>query len=844
MQKKITRFLWTGFAGVQILCIVVFIFLAVSVNRQSNSTVNEIGEIYMTQMGTQIQMHFKTAAEMYYSELREIGNLVETEQAIDESWEIIMQEAEVNGFEYLAVYSEDKSEKIIGGESVTISDSDAFFEAVKNEEIKVTDGKTVSGETLLLFGIYVSASMNDGTEGGYLVAGVPEETIIKELSLDEGETQMYSHIIRSDGDFVIKNGNATEENYFERLRNSTDIEGYTNEEMVEILKEVMEEGRSYYLVAEYDGIYRNSYITPLEYSDWYLVSSLSYNILEEPINGLLHQRILIFAVGFGAILAAVLLIFIQYSRMTRRQVKELNRLRKEAEQANQAKSEFLSNISHDIRTPMNAIVGMTAIAAANIYDTEKVKNCLKKITLSSEHLLGLINDVLDMSKIESGKMTLNVDLISLREVMENLVSIIQPQMKARKQQFDIFIRNIMVEDICCDGVRLNQVLLNLLSNAIKFTPDGGSVQMTVYQEESPRGEEFIRTHFIVKDTGIGMSEEFQKKIFESFEREDRKRIHKMEGTGLGMTITKYIIDEMQGTIDVSSQVDQGTEFHVCIDFERITEQDVVMKLPPWEMLVVDDDEELCQSAVESLHEIGISGEWASSGMQAIQMAEQKHMEQNGYQIILLDWKMPGMDGLETAREIRKLVGSEVPILLISAYDWSDIEEEAEEIGINGFIAKPLFKSTLYYGLRKFAGDVPEEKEPEKVETECFEGKRILLAEDNELNWEVAQALLSEYGFKLDWVENGKECVEAFENSEPGYYAAILMDIRMPVMDGYQAAVAIREKRRKDAAKIPIIAMTADAFSEDISRCLKCGMNAHVAKPLDMDKLLRLLQKYL
>ncbi|WP_418725776.1 response regulator, partial [Dysosmobacter sp.] len=339
-------------------------------------------------------------------------------------------------------------------------------------------------------------------------------------------------------------------------------------------------------------------------------------------------------------------------------------------------------------------------------------------------------------------------------------------------------------------------------------------------------------------------EEFQKKIFESFAREDSTRVQRTEGTGLGMAITKYIVDEMQGTIAVASRQGEGSEFHVTLDLEAAPEDEEAMRLPDWEMLVADDDEQLCRSAADSLRDMGVRAEWALSGPQAIDMARERHRQGRDYQVILLDWKIPGMDGIETARRLRAAIGDHVPILLISAYDWSDIEDQARQAGISGFLSKPLFRSTLYHGLLRFAGDEAARPEEPQETGRDFSGVRILLAEDNELNWEIANELLTAQGFRLDWAENGQKCVELFESAEAGTYDLILMDLRMPVMNGYDATRAIRALDRPDARTIPIIAMTADAFSEDIHRCLECGMDAHIAKPLDMRELLRLLQRYL
>lgn len=356
------------------------------------------------------------------------------------------------------------------------------------------------------------------------------------------------------------------------------------------------------------------------------------------------------------------------------------------------------------------------------------------------------------------------------------------------------------------------------------------------------GPDYVRCHFRVKDTGIGMSEEFQKRIFDTFSREDTSMVHKIEGTGLGMAITKYIVDEMGGTIQVSSRLGEGTEFHITVDLEvaQVLEKDMV--LPSWHVLVVDNNEDLCQSAVESLKEIGIDGEWTLEGKTAVEMVEKHHRMGDDYKAVLLDWKMPDMDGLEVARRIRNCVGGEIPILIVSAYDWSDIEEEAQAAGVNGFISKPLFKSNLYLGLGRYVqgSQEQEEKKPELLD---FTGKRILLSEDNDLNWEIAEEILSEEGFELERAENGKICVEKFQSSPEGFYDVILMDIRMPVMNGYDACVAIRKLDRKDV-NLPIIAMTADAFSDDVQRCKECGMNEHISKPIDVGRLMRILQDYL
>ncbi|MCI9068322.1 MAG: response regulator, partial [Lachnospiraceae bacterium] len=622
-----------------------------------------------------------------------------------------------------------------------------------------------------------------------------------------------------------------------------EIDGKGGEEYVRELQAAIAGQEDYSALVSMDGVHNHIYCSPLPFSDWYLVSVMPFGTLDDAVNSLGDQRVYTMTGACMVIMAAIITIFILYYRMSQRQMRELNEAKAEAVRANRAKSEFLSNMSHDIRTPMNGIVGMAAIATTNIDDKQRVRDCLRKITLSSKHLLGLINDVLDMSKIESGNLSLNVNQISLRETMDNIVNIVQPQIRARNQHFDIFIQRIETEEVHCDSIRLNQILINLLSNAIKFTPEEGYINVYLSQEPSPKGDAYVRCHFRVKDTGIGMDREFQEHIFDTFSRERNDRVDKIEGTGLGMAITRSIVDVMGGDIELASEPGRGSEFHIILDMERAEVKEEDMVLPPWKMLVVDNNEDLCLSAVSTLKEIGIEAEWAMDGETAVEMVRKRHVEEDDYEIVLLDWKMPGMDGLAALKEIRRYLGDATPILIISAYDWSDIEEEAKAAGAQGFISKPLFRSNLYLGLRHFAGGEEPVVQVQEERTEEFSGKRILLSEDNDLNWEIAEDILTEAGFEVERAENGKVCVESFEKSETGYYDIILMDIRMPVMNGYEAAKAIRALPRKDSS-LPIIAMTADAFSDDIKHCLECGMNEHVAKPIDVDRLTQILKKYL
>ena len=850
MNKKIIRFLWVSFIGLLALCIGVFSAITSFMVRQNNAALNRVVDTYMEGMSTQIQRHFETMVDM---RLIQVGGIVqaippESVTTLDQTTrERFERAAAYRGFIHLALYSIEGEAEVLYGEDVTVEDKEIFLADMNNGDKLVTLGTTAGGETMLLYGISVGYPndvgypMSGGQRCTALVVGLPIDQINNALSLGVDSTLIFTHIIRSDGTFVVENADIASDNCYDWIRENGRNYGLEDiDDTMAELRQAVEARTEFSMVVSIGGEAGHVYCVPLPNTEWTMVTVMPRGVLDEALATLGNQRVWTALAGCSIIMLAMLAIFLVYFRFSRQQMAELDKTKQKAEHANRAKSEFLSNMSHDIRTPMNAIVGMTAIATKNIDKPDQVKDCLRKITLSSRHLLGLINDVLDMSKIESGKLTLDMELISLREVMDGIVSIVQPQISAKKQVFDIFIQDIREERVYCDGVRLNQVLINLLSNALKFTPAGGQIHVTLSQEPSPKGEGYIRTHFLVEDTGIGMSPEFQSRIFESFVREDNKRVHKIEGSGLGMAITKYIVDAMDGTIEVQSELNKGSQFHVTLDLERFEEREEEMLLPAWDILVVDDDERLCISAADALQEIGLRADWTLDGSSAIEMAERRHAEARDYHIVLLDWQMPGMDGIETARRMREKIGEDVPILIISAYDWGSIEAEARAAGVSGFLSKPLFKSTLYYGLSRFKEGAEAKNEADQEAGADYTGRRLLVAEDNELNWEIARELLAPYGFELTWAENGRICLEKFQASEPGWYDAVLMDLRMPMMDGYEATRAIRACDRPDA-DIPIIAMTADAFSEDIQRCIQCGMNAHAAKPLDLREVLRTLQ---
>ncbi len=714
-----------------IIClnIFIFLFLGISINKMSTNTIEDIGTTYMSGMNEQVSLHFETIIALRLTMVESIARIAADEKEPGYgSKEEIEYGARARHFLCAALCSPDGKIEMVYGDPVEPNNPEPFLGSLEKGERKVSSARDSSGDDVILFGVPCEYPMSDGSTSIALIAGLSSKYMGEVLFLDTDNPLIYSYVIRKDGSYVIRDQGGKDENYFDRLYCIFDGQNKEVDYYIGQMTAAMNAKEDYSVILKSGESRRHLYCTSLPYCEWNLVTVLPFDGLDHAISDMgRHWLVLVYAASF-AVIAMLLYIFFQYLRVFQSQVSELKHMntemdearkaaekaRKEAENANAAKQEFLSRMSHDIRTPMNAIIGMTSIAMANPCNQEQVQECLRKIALSSKHLLGLINDVLDMSKIESGKMILNVEPVSLRDVMDSIVNIVQPQVKAKNQQFNAVAYEILAENVYCDSVRLNQVLINLLGNAVKFTPEKGSVQVSVYQEALPEDDSCVRTHFLVSDTGIGMSKEYQKEIFESFSREDNTRVQKTEGSGLGMAITKYIVDAMGGTISVCSEQGKGSEFHVVFDLAKAPEGEI---------------------------------------------------------------------------------------------------------------------------------DAKEEGDAEKAADLTLRGKHILLAEDNELNWEVARELLAVLEMEMDWVENGQVCVEKFGESPVGYYDAILMDVRMPVMDGYEATRAIRGLERGDA-DIPIIAMTADAFSEDIQKCLECGMNDHLAKPIDVEAVAQKLKKYL
>ena len=561
--------------------------------------------------------------------------------------------------------------------------------------------------------------------------------------------------------------------------------------------------------------------------DWILVSMIPVAVLDRTV--ISWTLVGIITAGLLLLLVFNLINLMSFNR-------QLKEAAASADRANHAKTDFLSTMSHDIRTPMNAIIGLTAIASKNVDDQAAVRDSLRKINLASNHLLTLINDILDISKVESGKLNLNPVTFSIVECAENLVNIAQPMVKEKDIDFNFRINRFDHEYLYGDQLRLNQIYINILSNAVKYTGPGGQVCVDM-REEPGETDKSVRLVYIVADTGMGMTPEFMARMYQPFSRQIDSRVNTVQGTGLGLAITKQMIDLMHGTIDCRSEVGKGTTFTVTLEIPIADRKDEETAPLSIRVLLADDDEILLETTKATLQSIGAEADIAHNGFEAVNMVSSR----DDYDAIILDCKMPDMDGIEATRQIRSKVGKDVPILLVSAYDWSDLEETAKEAGVNGLISKPLFRSTLYNKLREVMG-IGNDRAKQEDETTDISGMRILVAEDNDVNWEIISMLLQMQGVETERAENGQLAVERVAGAAEGAFNLVFMDIQMPVMNGIEATKAIRALPDPWASHIPIIAMTADAFSENVAECLAAGMNGHIAKPIDMKLVLKEIER--
>lgn len=689
-------------------------------------------------------------------------------------------------------------------------------------------------------GYYEEFKWSDGARG--IVHNTkPLSEISERFSLSFYDDTGFSYVVNRDGDILIRSRNRNSNRTFRNLFDIIDLQG-NNAQEVKGFEDALKQGMKGVARFNYQKEdYVFCYVPMKNAQDWYIVSIIPNRVIMEQTDRIVQNSrlflglLLVSALLFGAFA-------IVYRNYTNRALQAEEEARKAAESANQAKSRFLSNMSHDIRTPMNAIIGMTEIAAAHLDDKDRLRDSLEKIRISGRLLVGLINDILDMSKIESGKMTLSNRDFSMAEFLINVVNIIYPMSCDKDQTFRFRVHGLRHEMICSDSLRLNQILINLLSNALKFTPRGGAINVDVTELPSDKAG-CTRFRFRVADTGIGMKQDFMENLFTAFTRERDHRVEKIEGSGLGMAITKMIVDMMEGKISVESEPGNGTTFTVDLDLALAKDGAQDGPLPPVRVLIAGSDKEACGSAAGMLKDMGAAADTAVDGACAADMIYNARREGKPYGMAILDWDTEAAGGADTVRMIKERMGADAPVLCAASYGWSNIEADAMAAGADGFVQKPFFRSTLYSSIMQYVFRARSGAN-EQTNTADLSGRRILLVEDNEINQEIAADILTMSGAAVDTACNGREGVEAFAGSEPGYYDLILMDIQMPVMNGYEAARYIRSMERPDAETIPIFAMTADAFAEDIEEAEHSGMNGHLAKPLDIPAMMREIGRYI
>ena len=717
-------------------------------------------------------------------------------------------------------------------QSLKLFDDMSWIDKTIGKSINISHAYTnpINGEQSIAFCNFIKLNDAGNVRDAILLRVLPVSELMQKwvFPQEEFEKAKFS-IIDTNGNYIIQGYSYENSNFFEfyRTYNSTDPNSY--QELTH--KVATSTGTILMLNSDKESVVLS--YTPFDASGgWILLSMMETKYLKVNNENWLLT---------GSISAGLLALFIFDLIVMLRFNKRLEVAANEAEVANKAKTKFLSTMSHDIRTPMNAIIGLTTITEKNIDDKKSVKENLRKIELASNHLLTLINDILDISKVESGKLNLVPQTFSIVETVENLMNISQPMIKEKNIDFNFRVSKLEKEYLYADQLRLNQIYINILSNAIKYTTPGGKVNVDMIEEISEKAG-CVGLTYIVSDTGIGMSKEFMANMYQAFSRQTDSRVNSIQGTGLGLAITKQMVDLMGGTIDCESEEGKGTTFKVVLDLPISEKQLEEMKFEtPFDVLIADDDEVLLETAVDTLKSLGLNADIARSGQEALEMSKSRHQEGKDYRVVIIDLKMPDIDGIETIKRIHEEIDSNTPSLLISAYDYSDVEKSAKDAGANGFLSKPLFRSTLYNKINEVLGTDVSIVEQENDYSD-LNGINILVTEDNDINWEIISTLLEMYGITTERAENGRICLEKMKEVKKDQFLLIFMDIQMPEMNGLDATRAIRQLEGSYASTIPIIAMTSDAFSENVAECLNAGMNGHIAKPIDIKLVLKEIRR--
>ncbi|BDF70999.1 hypothetical protein CE91St41_17730 [Oscillospiraceae bacterium] len=843
------RFVLIFIAAAVLICCVSFWWLLSSSVGTSRATAEEMSTLYLRELTTQTIGHFQTSLRGQFAQLRTAAATVSGEEVESETayHAFLERTQEYNGFTFLAFLDSRGNYHSVDGVFPAASQISFLGRLLQGEEELVSYNETILGDNMLLLGTPIDPVAYGDETFVAVLAGYDAGSLNTQLALEKKDAQTYLSITTREGTFVINNSYNTAlpktVNLFSKLERYAVMGAGCP---VDGIRADFLNGGSGLITYSVNGVDQYLYYAPIPDTDWYMLTVIPYEVVDTAVSGLvdqLNRNTVIMLLVVVLLLSAVFFTYYvgmnRNERALRRAKDEAQEARRRAEDANLAKSEFLSRMSHEIRTPMNGIIGMSVIAMQNRDNPGKVESCLKKVTLSSNHLLALINDVLDMSKIESGKVELRRERFDFRVFLESLGNIYYSQAKAKGVDYETVLVGAVSEALVGDSLRLNQILSNLLSNALKFTPAGGSVQLRVSEFDGGGADgSRLWLRFEVTDTGCGIAEENFGKIFESFEQEHAGVAQRYGGTGLGLSIVKRFSELMGGGVRVSSVLGEGSTFAVELPFGRAGDgHREPVRYEDLSVLVVDDDPDTCEHITTLLGRMRVKSDWVDNGYQAVSRVEIAHSRGENIDVCFIDWKMPNMDGLETARRIRAIEGEDTTVVLITAYDASEIEAEAREAGVADIISKPLFESTIAEAL----SDVRQgHRQGAGAQTHQiafdFHGKHVLLAEDNEINREIAVELIGTTGAEIDAAEDGAQAVERFERAAPGYYDLVLMDVQMPVMDGYEATRRIRAMDRPDAKTVPIFAMTANAFAEDAVKSREAGMDAHISKPLDVKAL--------
>lgn len=825
MRRNARRLILILTTGIFLLCgALLFGGVTASYIRKFNRTLEEENRIRMAETGENIRTYMNAVidnnrslllnAAVALAAVREENRMSYLEKMQEQDHFVYIGYAETDGLLYTTLSSEARD----------ISE-DSYFKEALTGDYAVTGIVREILKDSAVSGVILAVPIPEGQ--GVVTAMIDLRQLEVALETSNFGGQGYSYIIDKEGSLVLYKRSMDYYNFFNLLDNVTFETGFSHDA---ILKDIREGNAGLSCYANFD-VKQYAYYCPLGLNDWTAVNIVAKDVVTQKTDALVYELtgLCIVSVAVFLLLAAIVVILFNQSQNRKR--------------ADKAKSTFLANMSHDIRTPMNAIIGMTAIAFKHLDDPGQVKKCLNRIESSSQYLLGLINDVLDMSKIESGKMTLHNEYVPLPEVISRMITIVQPSIKSKKQKFSIQLHHVEHEHICTDSLRLSQVFINILSNASKFTPEGGKITVDIeeLQQNSP---ETANYRFSFSDTGIGMSPEFVKDIFSSFSREQDSRKNGIEGTGQGMAISKCIVDAMHGTILVKSHQGKGTVFTVELEFQLDRNEPDPVPIPVLRVLIVTDDRNCRDYTSGILNSLGMNTECADTTEEAAVKLKETKNSNKAYDLLIMDARSTGTDMRQYVGEIRTAIGQDIPVLFICAYDCDEIESQVFTDRLNAFVREPLFRSKLCKKLRSLIGQDSNTENMDSGNKEFdFTGLRFLLVEDNELNREIAAMLFSDTGAVVEMACNGEEGLHHFEEAPAGYYALILMDIQMPVMDGYTATRKIRRLKRPDASTIPIIAMTANAFAEDVAACMEVGMNAHLSKPLDMQIVQETIQSF-